>query len=233
MELAKGKLTLTDNIYNQLLSQISNGVYPPESKLPSEQELCNIYSVSRISVRSALQRLEAIGIIETFHGKGSYVKASAPVEDSTPSDIADIQPYQMLSDKDFEEIWQFRYGIESQALTLFSVRAKEEDFKALDGFVDKMIDASNAKELAYASYEYYSYICNHCGNRYIANVANTYKSVLLAYIYTLQVTRKQNRSVVVQFHMTKNSCLRQKDTASILNFVTEENVLHLKKTGTV
>ena len=232
MEFVKGKLTLTDSIYNRLLAQISNGIYPPGSKLPSEQDLCKLYGVSRISIRSALQRLEAIGIIETLHGKGSYVKSTTTIKDTQITNIADIQPYQMLSDKDFEEIWQFRYGIESQALTLFSVRATEDDFDALDEIVRKMIDTTTDKELARATYEYYNYIYTHCGNRYIASTMSAYESVLLAYIYTLQVMRKQSRGMVVQFHMAKTTYLREKDTASILNFVAEENVLHLKQIHT-
>jgi len=231
MELLKGKLTLADNVYNRLLTEISNGVYSTGEQLPSEQNLCKLYGVSKTSVRSALQRLEVLGIIETLHGKGSYVKGTASVSGPQTPNIAEIQPYQLLSDKDFEEVWQFRYGMESQALTLFSVRATESDFKALDEIVRRMIDTSTEKDLSHATFDYYSYIYNHCGNRYIANTMNLYQAVLLAYIYTLQITRKQSRSAVVQFHIAKTAYLRKKDAASILKFVTEENVLHMKQIG--
>ena len=73
MDFATGKLTITENIYNQLLLEISNGTYLEGEKLPSESALCKQYKASRFSVRGALQRLEAIGVIETYQGRGSYV----------------------------------------------------------------------------------------------------------------------------------------------------------------
>ena len=45
-------------LYKQLMqklrSDIQNGVYPVHSRIPSEQELCDTYQVSRVTVRKAL-----------------------------------------------------------------------------------------------------------------------------------------------------------------------------------
>ena len=45
-------------LYTQLMqklrSDIQNGVYPVHSRIPSEQELCDTYQVSRVTVRKAL-----------------------------------------------------------------------------------------------------------------------------------------------------------------------------------
>lgn len=63
---------------NKLISQqiekaIFERKYPPGSKLPSENEMCEQFGVSRTSVREALGALEAQGIIEIIKGKGMYV----------------------------------------------------------------------------------------------------------------------------------------------------------------
>lgn len=45
----------------------------PNEKLFSERELTQIYGVSRITVRLALQELEKRGLVYKKHGKGTYV----------------------------------------------------------------------------------------------------------------------------------------------------------------
>ncbi len=62
-------------IKNSLQQKIEEGHYNDGDKLPSERELCEIYSVSRIPVRKALEMLESEGLIRSFQGKGSFVKA--------------------------------------------------------------------------------------------------------------------------------------------------------------
>lgn len=60
-------------IYNQFVSEIESGKIMPKSKLPSESELMQLYSVSRDTVRKALNLLEGNGFIQKVKGKGSFV----------------------------------------------------------------------------------------------------------------------------------------------------------------
>jgi len=58
----------------QLREAISNGAYPPGSRLPSEPELCDQYGVSRITVRHAIRNLLAEGLIVLDRGRGTFVR---------------------------------------------------------------------------------------------------------------------------------------------------------------
>ena len=62
-------------VKNHIQRQIEEGRYADGDKLPSERQLCELFSVSRIPVRKALEMLEAEGLIQSFQGKGSFVKA--------------------------------------------------------------------------------------------------------------------------------------------------------------
>lgn len=64
---------LYEKVKEQLHSKIQQGVYPPLSQLPSENELSDLFNVSRITVRQALHKLSQEGLIFKVHGKGTFV----------------------------------------------------------------------------------------------------------------------------------------------------------------
>ncbi|MCC5928848.1 MAG: GntR family transcriptional regulator [Cyclobacteriaceae bacterium] len=61
-------------IHDYLLGQIQKGEILPGDYLPSENELCRSFSITRTTVRKALDELQKSGFIERQHGKGSMVR---------------------------------------------------------------------------------------------------------------------------------------------------------------
>ncbi|WLD95241.1 trehalose operon repressor [Alkalihalobacillus sp. AL-G] len=61
------------SIYTELQEKIENGTYVPDTKLPSEHELTELYSTSRETARKALNLLAQNGYIQKVKGKGSIV----------------------------------------------------------------------------------------------------------------------------------------------------------------
>lgn len=57
----------------ELKGRICSGDYPPLSRLPIENELCRMHGTSRITIRSALKKLETEGYIHRVKGKGTFV----------------------------------------------------------------------------------------------------------------------------------------------------------------
>ncbi|MFE3645104.1 GntR family transcriptional regulator [Streptomyces sp. NPDC059169] len=66
-------------IADDLVQQIKGKDLPPGEQLPSESDLMEKYAASQGTVRKAFAELRATGLIETRHGKGSYVKRRPPV----------------------------------------------------------------------------------------------------------------------------------------------------------
>lgn len=65
---------LTDLLTKQIADYIKDGI----TRLPAERELCNIYNVSRQTVRNALSSLEENNIIRRVPGSGAYITGILP-----------------------------------------------------------------------------------------------------------------------------------------------------------
>lgn len=61
-------------LVDQLISDIREGNYQPNDKLPSENELADRFMVPRMVVRKAYERLQELGYIYSKQGKGSFVQ---------------------------------------------------------------------------------------------------------------------------------------------------------------
>lgn len=73
-----GQAALYQRISDQLLRLIQNGEYPVGSKLPTERELCEQFSVSRHTAREAVRRLGDLGLIERRRRAGTVVIRQHP-----------------------------------------------------------------------------------------------------------------------------------------------------------
>ncbi|MFJ4185550.1 GntR family transcriptional regulator [Kitasatospora sp. NPDC089509] len=63
-----------------MASQIRSGVVAPGTAIPSEAELMERYGVASGTVRKAVAELRTTQLIETHHGRGSFVRSRPPVQ---------------------------------------------------------------------------------------------------------------------------------------------------------
>lgn len=67
------RLPLYYQLSDAIKDKIESGGWEAHTQLPSERELCEIYGVSRATVRQAMQELEVNGYIYKVQGKGTFV----------------------------------------------------------------------------------------------------------------------------------------------------------------
>jgi GntR family transcriptional regulator len=67
-------------IADDLGAQIRSGVLEPGAPVPSEADLMERYGVASGTVRKAVAELRAAQLVETHHGRGSFVRSRPPVQ---------------------------------------------------------------------------------------------------------------------------------------------------------
>lgn len=108
--------TLADQVTRRLAEQLRNGVYPVNSRLPTEKAIAEEFGVSRTVVREAISRLKSEGLVETRQGSGTAVldpKSSAAFRLAR----ADGNPAEGVL-----RIIELRCGIEAQMAALAAQR---------------------------------------------------------------------------------------------------------------
>jgi GntR family transcriptional regulator len=74
MDTIKRQPSLSSQVLELLMDKIRSGAYPPGSLLPPENDLAAEFKVSRATIRSAFDRLEARGLIVRRQGIGTFVR---------------------------------------------------------------------------------------------------------------------------------------------------------------
>jgi GntR family transcriptional regulator, frlABCD operon transcriptional regulator len=71
-------------LYVQLIETIKQdinaGRYAMGTQLPTEKEMCDMYNVSRITIRRAIIELEREGIVQKQHGIGTFVNNNKKIK---------------------------------------------------------------------------------------------------------------------------------------------------------
>ena len=108
----------------------------PGQKLPSEFELCQLFSVSRTALREALKRLHARGLVEIKKGSGIYV-TQIKIENI-------IKSLNLFYDLKFDcnliqQLIEVRRTFEPEIAKLAALNRTDSDINLLEQNIDDLI----------------------------------------------------------------------------------------------
>lgn len=147
------KVNVGEQVLFQLKKMLIDGEWAPGTKIPSENELADLFGVSRITVRQALQKLNALGLIETRLGDGSYVR-DLNVGDSMNALI----PVMYLGEQSAAQVFEFRQILETGCTRLAVNRATAKDIEELKAILAKMTkckDDADIKNFSQADLDFH------------------------------------------------------------------------------
>ena len=117
---------ISDQVFDQLRELIFRGELEPGQRILSERELCEALGVSRTSVRDAINRLVALGLLENKQGQGTFVRTLVNSRNN-PVAIA-----MESEDASLEDLLEVRMGLECTAAAYAAARAQKEDIKLIE-----------------------------------------------------------------------------------------------------
>jgi GntR family transcriptional repressor for pyruvate dehydrogenase complex len=133
--------SVSDEIYKDIKSQIIDGELKPGDKLPTENELCKLWNTSRVTVREAIERLGALGILKKVQGGGTYVN-----EPDSSIFLDPLLPFVIFREENIIDILKFRSIIEIGSAKLCAENRDEENLKNMQKYIDIMEESQNDKD---------------------------------------------------------------------------------------
>lgn len=174
----RGAVHLADSAVESLVEQIKTlidagnlGVGDP---LPSERELCEMFSTSRTTVREAMRILKAYGVVDV------RPKVGAVIIDRRMDAVFDLYAFNTLelSRQTYLDTQGFRQLIEVGAVEALFELATAEDIAALRAANDAMRD-EGAQSAARHDFRFHSRLVGILGNQQVAEIYRIMKPVML------------------------------------------------------
>jgi len=131
-----------DIVTEHIIKDIVNGVYPIDSRLPTENELCAKFGVSRITIRESLKRLSSIGLVSIQQGRGTFVSSV-----DVSIFMSSLLPMIEFETFDIVTIYDARLYLETGTCRLAARNRTCEDIKALHSFIAQMDDALSGSDV--------------------------------------------------------------------------------------
>jgi DNA-binding FadR family transcriptional regulator len=162
---------LADQLYGQILEQIISGNLAEGTKLPSENEICASFGVSRPVVREALRKLQSDGLVYARQGVGSFVKKRPPqglIEFGGVSDVAGLL-----------RCFEARSAIEGTTARMAAERASPRHHREIENALRMLEDGVAAGDIAdQADLAFHMAIARAGGNEIFVTILNSLHEVM-------------------------------------------------------
>lgn len=203
------KVNLVDAVYTQLRDHLVSGKWPEGTKIPSENELCKNFSVSRVVIREALQKLRGERLIVTRQGVGTYA--------ANPSNFTQTDQEIVLSEQMYRDFLNFREAVEISAVKLTRKAATEEDFRRLEQCLEAMQAAyDTVEQYNLADYNFHLSVVMASHNEMLVRAMSANQNVIVG-IFTAMNAVPDARDFGVSSHQQIVQNLREKKIRQVID----------------
>lgn len=174
--------SLADLVAKKIENLVVEGVLKAGQILPSERRLTEKLGMSRTAVREGIKILRARGIVETSHGRGSYVTqlTGDPV---LPPMMHLLSAYP----RTLYDLLEVRSLLEAEAARLAALHGTATDFNLISHRYREMVAAdshtTDPSVHAKLDYAFHASICEASDNPVLVHMLRSITDLLLSSVY--------------------------------------------------
>jgi GntR family transcriptional repressor for pyruvate dehydrogenase complex len=218
--------SLQSQVYAKLKEQLVSGVWKTGEKLPSEHELCALFGVSRVTVRAAIQQLVILGMVETRHGGGTFVRNLSAIEN-----VDNLHPLMQISrNQDLITVLEYRKIIEKGTIGLVREKVTDQDIAFLEDTLRIMISAGDLTAYSEADLAFHHHLARMTANPIIIKVYELISEILTTAMYDL--ASLIGREIAPASHRKIIDALKEGSKAeceALMEAHLEENIAAIRK----
>jgi GntR family transcriptional repressor for pyruvate dehydrogenase complex len=177
---------LSDQVKHHLKQAILDGKFKPGDKLPPENQIAEMFKVSKVTAREALREMETEGLIEKRRGThgGSFV--AQPGSEKIGQVVNNFYRFGALTP---EELVEFRQILEPALVALAVERRTDDDLKAIKANIEAVeASISQGRQNQPKAIEFHRLIADACHNRLISAVMEAMVQVFLEILSQIPFT---------------------------------------------
>jgi len=217
--------TKCDIVVERIMSMLASGKYSTGDRFPTESELTELFSVSRVTVREAIKRLNTLGILDVRQGDGTYIRK---IDIGTV--VRSMLNTMVGSDLSVSEIYDARMFVEIGNVRLAARNHTEEDLLVLRDIIEKTkecLDPYDAEAFSVMDNRFHEAIGDISGNHILHSTYSTLKEILSYFIKKTNVLEDTAR-VSLQHHKQILEYIAQHNEY-LAGITMEQHVDHAKK----
>ncbi len=169
-----------NKVFVSLHEMIVSGQFLPGEILPSQDELARQLGVSRNTLREAIHKLSAMGLLTAKQGVGTAVEPMSPVGYLIP-----LEGHLRLDSMSVREFIEARACLERTIISLSVARAKRKDIQSLQTLLElqkQAIEKGDQSEFVRQDVAFHMELGRVGGNRVLGKMLQTIWGMLHAFI---------------------------------------------------
>jgi GntR family transcriptional repressor for pyruvate dehydrogenase complex len=174
------KVSTASKVFDSLYEMIVSGQFKRGQKLPAQEELARQFGVSRNTLREAMNKLYAMGLLSSHQGIGTVVESPNP-----GGYLSALSGQFLLDTLSVREFIEARICIELTAVRLAVRRADRQDIKHLLKIIDRQklaFENNDAEEFTRQDAAFHMGLTQLSGNRVLMKFLQTIQDMLYRFI---------------------------------------------------
>ncbi len=160
------RVNLSELVADKIRQDIVSGKLSAGDRLPTHEELCKRWGVSRVTVREALNKLQATGLLEIHQGRGTYVRQANQVFFNKH-----FETHLILDRDTILSLLEARRYIETTLVRLATQRGNDREIGVVEDILQHMqsvVAEDDALQFAVIDFQFHKAIAFMAKNKFLS-----------------------------------------------------------------